>query len=215
MFNFLRRNKNTGISSLNDRLTLTFNTISDDIGLMKQWISHLHRRNKDLEDSHRNHVYVTKDDVENLKNWISYLHKHNEELKESVKGLTTNVIDIHKNHKELFERLARVEEKGSVRTRYVPESEPISEPIKRTKFEENMIKQIKSNRKTYVISHMLSLIEQSNLSTKQVERIIVNEKNLCGRTAFYSYLKELKDKREVEQDRKGSKKVLVSSKRAK
>ena len=216
MLNFLSRKKENHISDINSRLTLTFDKANEEISLLKQWISHLHIRNKDLEESHKQHVYLAKEDIHNVNRWVEYLQKHNEDLKDDVKELNSNIIDIHKNHKEVIERIARLEEKslvrGSVRTESAPENESVSEPIRRTKFEDSIISQIRSNRKNYVMMQILDMTEKENLSTKQIENIVVHEKNLCGRTAFYSYLKELKDRKEIKPDKKGSKRVLATVK---
>lgn len=216
MLKFLSRKKEDPTSRINEQLALTFNKANEDISLLKQWISHLHIRNKDLEDSHKQHVYLTKEDIQNVNRWIEYLQRYNEDLKDSVKELNSEIIDFHKSHKELIERITRLEEnssvRGSVRTESVLENESVSEPMKRTKFEDSMISQIKSNRKNYVMMQILDMTEKENLSTKQIENIVVHEKNLCGRTAFYSYLKELKDRKEIKQDKRGSKRVLATVK---
>ena len=48
------------------------------------------------------------------------------------------------------------------------------------------------NRRGYVLKFILNLASESKYSTKEVEEIVVNDKQLCGRTSFYAYLKELK-----------------------
>ena len=216
MFNFLKKRGDSAISTIDDRISLTFDKANEDIGLLKQWVSHLHVRNKNLEDSHKQQIDVRKDEIHNVQKWVDYLQRHNENMKDEMKSLTSNIIELHKNNKELIERIVKIEQKNTqispVRTESEPENESVSEPITRTKFETSMINQIRSNRKNYVIEKILNIVNEENLSTKQIERIVVHEKGLCGRTTFYSYLKELKDKKEVKQSKKGSKKVLVRHK---
>lgn len=61
-----------------------------------------------------------------------------------------------------------------------------------TSFQRHIISKVMPNRKGYVLNFILDLAAESKYSTKEVEEIIVNEKQLCGRTSFYAYLKELK-----------------------
>jgi chromosome segregation ATPase len=61
-----------------------------------------------------------------------------------------------------------------------------------TSFQRHIMSRVMPNRKGYVLKFMLNLIDENQHSTKEIEEIVVNEKQLCGRTSFYAYLKELK-----------------------
>ncbi len=61
-----------------------------------------------------------------------------------------------------------------------------------TSFQRHIISRVMPNRRGYVLKFILDLAGESKYSTKEVEEIVVNEKQLCGRTSFYAYLKELK-----------------------
>ena len=61
-----------------------------------------------------------------------------------------------------------------------------------TNFQRHIISRVMPNRKGYVMRFILDLAGENKYSTKEVEEIVVNEKQLCGRTSFYAYLKELK-----------------------
>ncbi len=103
MFNFLKR-KLVGdkFNKLNSNLSLTFSNIKEDMDSLKGWITHLNRKSKDI-DEYKEHLTLTKKDVKNLNLWINYLEgRHND--------LHSYILDLHKNDKELFERLKRVEE---------------------------------------------------------------------------------------------------------
>lgn len=103
MFNFLRK-KIIGdrFSNLNNSLTLTFSNLKQDVVLIKQWIAHLNERSKEI-DSFKEHLTLTKDDVKSLNLWIEYLERRHNELH-------SYVYDLHKNDKEIFERLKKLEE---------------------------------------------------------------------------------------------------------
>lgn len=78
-------------------------------------------------------------------------------------------------------------------------------------FEKKVLEQIRTRKKDYVLQQMLNLATKNALSTKQIERIIVGEKELCGRTTFYDYLKELKHKNLIKTDVFGAKTVLKTA----
>ncbi|MBI2145548.1 hypothetical protein HYU18_04475 [Candidatus Woesearchaeota archaeon] len=64
------------------------------------------------------------------------------------------------------------------------------------------------------LKQILELAERESYSTREIEEIIVGEKALCGRTAFYDYFKELKHKKMIRQAERGAKKVIVPEKAA-
>ena len=82
MFNFLKKRGDSAISTIDDRISLTFDKANEDIGLLKQWVSHLHVRNKNLEDSHKQQIDVRKDEIHNVQKWVDYLQRHNENMKD-------------------------------------------------------------------------------------------------------------------------------------
>lgn len=58
---------------------------------------------------------------------------------------------------------------------------------------------------------ILQMAENGYYTTKQIETVIVKEKQFCGRTAFYDYLKELRLQKMVENKQKNGRKVLISA----
>ncbi len=68
----------------------------------------------------------------------------------------------------------------------------------RTKFENKILAISRPVKKEYVMRQIIELMEKEIYTTKQIENIVVKEKVLCGRTAFYDYLKELRLKNMVE-----------------
>jgi len=72
-----------------------------------------------------------------------------------------------------------------------------------------VIYQLKSKRKEYVIQQILNLVNEKKYLTKELEERIVKEKGLCGRTTFYDYLKELRNRKIIGYKDTGISKVLV------
>jgi len=95
-----------------------------------------------------------------------------------------------------------------VRTKSGLESEPVSGLKSSPKFVNRIISMIRPQRKEFVSQKILELVEKGSLTTKQIETVIVTERHLCGRTAFYDYLKELKYQNLIKTDLKSGRKVL-------
>jgi DNA polymerase III delta prime subunit len=87
-----------------------------------------------------------------------------------------------------------------------------SEPKIRTSFEKKLIAQARPNKKDYILQQILDLANKKAYTTKQIEKIIVEEKGYCGRTTLYDYLRELRAKKLVKTVQIGSKKVLIEAK---
>jgi len=80
-----------------------------------------------------------------------------------------------------------------------------------TPFQRHIMSRVMPNRKGYVIKFIMDLVKESKFSTKEVEEIVVNEKQLCGRTSFYAYLKELKLKGRLGYAEIDERTILVST----
>ena len=82
------------------------------------------------------------------------------------------------------------------------ESEP-ELPRKKSKvgrmLEEKILQKVRTNKKEYILQQMLKMIEEGSYTTKELELELVQKKGYCGRTAFYSYLKELRDKGHIQR----------------
>ena len=69
---------------------------------------------------------------------------------------------------------------------------------------------IRPQRKEYIMQKILQMAEKGSYTTKQIETVIVKEKQLCGRTAFYDYLKGLRYQNLLKNKQKNGRKVLIS-----
>lgn len=80
----------------------------------------------------------------------------------------------------------------------------------KTGFERKILAISRPVKKEYVMQQVINLMEKGICTTKQIETIIVKEKMLCGRTAFYDYLKELKLKNQLPDKSSYNKKFVIS-----
>jgi hypothetical protein len=78
-------------------------------------------------------------------------------------------------------------------------------------FQRHIISRVMPNRKGYVLKFILDLIGENKYSTKEIEEMVVNEKQLCGRTSFYAYLKELKLKGRINYAEIDERMVLINT----
>ncbi len=180
-------------SELDKSLTEAFGKIKAERSMIFSWLNYL--RKKDLRN-------------EKLLQKIEYtLGKHDEaigDLKAEIKELKEAI------------KTARISPfPDQVRTKSGPESGPVSGPISGltpgNRFLSKIMSMVRPQRKEYVMQRVLDLVESGNYTTKQIETVIVKEKQLCGRTAFYDYMKELRYKNLVKTGQKNGRKVLKSA----
>lgn len=214
-------NNNAMVVSLRHHIKEVFGSINNDISHIKQWVNHFSEKNSMMEDTHNTHRSTTQKDIENINHWIHFLYKHNQEMQTYVKEVTSNLIELHKKDNEIVEKLQRLElevqavkkapKTAEVQVRYRTKSGLRSGLglAKPTKFEQKVIYQLKSKRKEYVVHQVLNLVNEKKYSTKELEEKIVREKGLCGRTTFYDYLKELRNKKIIGYKDTGVSKILI------
>ena len=78
-------------------------------------------------------------------------------------------------------------------------------------FQRHIMSRVLPNRKGYVLKFIMDLVGENKYSTKEIEEIVVNEKQLCGRTSFYAYLKELKLKGKLSYAEIDERSILIST----
>jgi len=173
-------------NELDKSLTHAFEKIKAERKLVYSWL-HYHKK-KDRVNEKRHQKILEK--LEKHDTEILALKHQIIELKNSIKSAKISPIP------------------DQVRT----ETGLVSEPVSGLKSQSGLVKRIASmirpQRKEYVMQKILDLTEKGNYTTKQIETVIVREKGLCGRTAFYDYLKELKYKKLVEISSNNGRKVL-------
>ena len=183
-----------------------------------------------LDEALTNAFDKVKRDTHHLHGWITYFkHKdavnHNEhkilremlvEQQKEIEGLNEELHILREKLSkldELDEKIRNVVEK-QVRTRSglstdLVRTEP-EKPIIKTKriFEKHITERLKPHQKDYLLAQIIKLVEKGEYSTTELERIIVKEKALCGRTAFYTYLKELRDRGFIKEEKGVFKRAL-------
>ena len=155
-----------------------------------------------------------KGETRNIYSWVKYLRqrdllneKKHEQLSNELAGQKAVIaglqMDMQMLKKELeIVKYARQSNQFSpnpdqVRTKYGLEGEPET----KRPFDKKIIAISRPIKKEYIISQIEGLIDKNTYSTKQIETIIVREKMLCGRTAFYDYWKEIRLKKELSGQR--------------
>lgn len=175
-------------NELDKRLTDAFEKIKTERRLIFSWVNYL--RKKDFDN-------------DKLQQKIRFaLGKHDvaiQNLQDQIKGL-----------KEELKMAKSSPFPDQVRTKSGLESGLVSGPKPESRLITRIVSMIRPQRKEYVMQKILDMVENGDNTTKQIETVIVKEKGLCGRTAFYDYLKELKYKNLIRTAQKKGRKVLVS-----
>ncbi len=176
-------------NELDKSLTEAFGKIRTERSMIFSWLNYL--RKKDLGNEkilQRIECKLGKQDAE-----IGSIKNEIRELKEAAKAAKISPFP------------------DQVRTKSGPESGLVSGPKKEGAFVSRIFAMIRPQRKEYVMQKMLEVAEKGSYTTKQIETVIVREKGLCGRTAFYDYMKELKYKNLIRTTQKGGRKILKSA----
>ena len=174
-----------------------FEKVKSDTTALFSWVSYL--REKDVEKD-KTISELQKGNAETDRR-ISELMEEFREQNQKIKALETEILSV----KSDSGRFA-----GSFPNLVRTESEPESEPARKRAFETAIIAQTRPLKRDYILHQILNLAEKGHYTTKQIENIVVGEKRLCGRTAFYDYLRELRHKRLVKTFESGAKKLLIS-----
>ena len=179
------------------RVIAAFSKVKQDITLLSSWVKYL--KHKDL--LHEQRHTKTQRELGEHKTVLTGLKTETAELKAAIKEVREEL----KHASQVRERT----EPGSLTNLIRTKSEP-NPDLKRTYFENKVVSMLRSRRKDYILKQIMQLAALGTHSTKEIEEIVVGEKALCGRTAFYDYLRELKHKKMVRQTESGTKRVIVS-----
>jgi hypothetical protein len=174
------------------KVIAAFSKVKQDITLLSSWVKYL--KHKDL--LHEQRHTKTQRELGEHKTLISGLKAEAAELKAAINQL--------QEHKE---RLGTSSFPDLIRTK-----SGLNPDRKRTYFEHKVASVLRSRKKDYVLKQILELASKEAYSTREIEEILVGEKAMCGRTAFYDYLRELKHKRMIKFHEKGTKRVISTAK---
>src|SRR3989338_759467 len=183
-------------ASIEGRVISAFTRVKQDITLLGSWVKYL--KHKDLLSEHR-HTKVQRELGEHKMQIAA--------LKEEATELKTAFREMREELKAARERHA-VPETGPfpdlIRTKSGPNPD-----LKRTYFENRVVSMLRSRKKDYVLKQICELAAKGTHSTSEIEEIVVGEKAMCGRTAFFDYLRELKHKKIIMEGERGAKKVIM------
>ena len=193
-------------AAIEGKVIAAFTNVRQDISLLSSWVKYL--RHKDLLNEQRH--TKTHRELGEHKVHISSLKSEAAEIKAAIHQLREEL----REAKQVAHEAKQVRERTEISplTNLIRTKSELSPDRKRTYFENKVVSMLRSRRKDYVLKQILELAERQTHSTREIEEIIVGEKALCGRTAFYDYFKELKYKKALRQTEKGSKKVIVAEK---
>ncbi len=194
------------LSMIEGKVIAAFSKVKQDISLLSSWVKYL--RHKDIMNEQRH--TKTQRELGEHKIMIEGLKSEASELKialQQVRDELKNAKESLKEHREVRERTESSPETNLIRTK-----SELNPDRKRTFFENRVVSMLRSRRKDYVLKQILDLAEREAYSTREIEEIVVGEKALCGRTAFYDYFRELRHKKMLRQIEKGAKKVIAAEK---
>ncbi|MBI2140865.1 hypothetical protein HYU16_00410 [Candidatus Woesearchaeota archaeon] len=178
------------------KVVAAFSKVKQDITLLSSWVKFL--KHKDLLNEQRH--TKTQRELGEHKTLIAGLKADASELKAAIQGLREEL------------KAGLKEAKTSSFPDLIRTKSELNPDRKRTYFENKVVTAIRSRRKDYILKQILEIAAKETHSTREIEEIIVGEKALCGRTAFYDYFRELKHKRMIRHSEKGSKKVILAEK---
>ena len=186
----------TKLSELDRSLSDAFTRVKAERRLIFSWLNYLRRKDISNENTLQQMQFKLGEHEAELRNVQEQIKLVREEVKILIQTRKISPFP---------------DQITEVRTKSGPESEPVSGPKSEGGFVKRVIAMIRPQKKDYVLKKILEYIDSGSYTTKHLETVIVREKQLCGRTAFYDYLKELRLKGDIKTDQKNGKKVLVIS----
>ncbi len=190
-------------SGIEGRVISAFTRVKQDITLLSSWLKYL--RHKDLLNEQRH--TKTQRELGEHKVHISGLKADTSEIKAAIQQLREELKEARNDAKEA--KAVRERTEISPLTDLIRTESGLNPNRKRTYFENKVVSMLRGRRKDYVLKQILELAERETHSTREIEEIIVGEKALCGRTAFYDYLRELKHRGMIRQGEKGNKTIIL------
>ena len=165
----------------------TISTLRGDNLALKQQLNTVSQQIENLRsglDFAKSELSETKDELENTRSDLENTQKNIENLRnlsesESLRPVEQPQVQQSVPQNQVFEPQQ-------------PQIQQFQPPAQHSPFERHIISRVMPNRKGYIMRFIVDLASEKKFSTKEIEEITVKEKNLCGRTSFYAYLKELK-----------------------
>jgi hypothetical protein len=194
---------------LDQALIQSFTRIKNETSLVFSWIRYLKEKDRVHDERHLSYQQQLQNHSSHISNHRSQIENHHaqiEKMKGELFALKSEILQLKISQEKKKNEPAAGSFPNLVRTK----SEPKSEPAPRNYLERTVLAKVRQQRKAYVIEQILKLIESGVRSTTEIEGVIVGEKGMCGRTAFYDYMRELKHRKLLKRKDIGERKVLVT-----
>ncbi|MFH1063959.1 MAG: hypothetical protein V1729_02675 [Candidatus Woesearchaeota archaeon] len=197
-----------GLNDENKELRSSISELQDEISSSKESIENSH-------DSAKNHINSTKSELSEQISKLKLLTEHTSQEVEMVRKKMAEVREVPKvsvqtpqQQQPQVQEIPQVIPPVMVQSASQPAPQFMSSP---SSFQRHIMSRVMPNRRGYVLKFIVDLIGDNQRSTKEIEEIVVNEKQLCGRTSFYAYLKELKLKGRIAYAEIDDRTILVST----
>jgi chromosome segregation ATPase len=208
---------------LDKALIQAFGRIKRDTTLVFSWLRYLKEKDRVQDERHNSHKQQLETHRQHIVSHAQQLQKQGQNIQEHGSQLESQHTQLEKIKDEIFAlkseilqlKISRDSEKipataGSFPNLVRTKSEPKSEPAPRNYLEKTVLAKVRQQRKDYVIDQIVKLVNQGVRSTTEIESVIVGEKGMCGRTAFYDYMREMKHKKMLKRKDLGERKVIVT-----
>ncbi len=192
---------------------------SESYSKLRELVTGLRSENTELKSEIKSHVTDIKSEMDHarneLKNTILELETTKSELSTAKQAIqnTASELESTRNLAESLQKIPKSETLVQNQQIQAPISheQTVVQPVSPTQssFQRHIISRVMPNRKGYVLKFILDLIKENQHSTKEIEETVVNEKQLCGRTSFYAYLKELKLKGRISYAEIDERQILI------
>lgn len=170
---------------------------------------------RELMEKHAHNLSISKESEGKLKEEITDLKRNYAEImaiyEEKHQKVSVENLELRKKLAEIEDKLEEIGKKEILE----PEIREERQIMPKKSFQSHILSRIMPNRRNYVLKEIMDLIKTNKYSTKEIEEIIVREKSLCGRTSFYSYLRELKANGSIDHSNIGDRLILVATKHEK
>ncbi|MBW2972736.1 hypothetical protein KY359_06900 [Candidatus Woesearchaeota archaeon] len=180
---------------------------------LRELVNGLKTENSELKER----LYSVREELESAKRGLensqslakSHILEAKSELSERIEAL-----------KELAKQVQQAPPAPPAPPAAQPMPQPVQPPVQQviqpvslppSSFQRHIMSRVLPNRKGYVLKMIMDLVGENKYSTKELEEIVVNEKQLCGRTSFYAYIKELKLKGRLNYAEIDERSILVST----
>ena len=204
----------SALNSTHSNLSGEHNLTKQDIHNLKQWINHfaqLFQQQRVKESNLRTELTQVQNlfesTLDNHKSELSNIKTENESLKQQIVEIQESFnsqpdSDFADEPERVVSQIAQVQPQFSqsvpqqVPTLNIPSQPQIIPHAYQSDlasgFEKHFMRRIRPNRKHYVMEQILKMASEQEFTTREIEDVIVGEKQLCGRTTFFAYLKELR-----------------------